>query len=105
MKKLTLALLTMVLMLPVLPGTLNATDNPTRNRPEPTAAEAELANKMIARLYEIRAMDIKGLAKAEKKQLRHEVKGIKQDLKAISGGVYLSFAALIIIILLLLLLA
>ena len=94
----------MVLMLPVLPGTLNATDNP-RNRPAPTAADAELANKMIARLYEIKAMDIKGLAKADKKQLRHEVKGIKQDLKAISGGVYLSFAALIIIILLLLLLA
>ena len=105
MKKLALTLLTIVMMMPVMPGTLNATDNPTRNRPVPTAADAETANKLISRLYEIKAMDLKGLAKADKKQLRNEVKGIKHELKALSGGLYISFAALIIIILLLLLLA
>ena len=104
MKKLALTLLTIVMLMPVMPGSLHASDN-ARNRPEPTPAEAEAANKLITRLYEIKAMDLNGLAKAEKKQLRNEVKGIKHDLKAISGGLYISFAALIIIILLLLLLA
>ena len=54
------------------------------------------------RLEEIRAMDLKNLPKAEKKELRHEVKEIKK--KMASGGVYISVGALLVIIILILLL-
>jgi hypothetical protein len=92
----------MITMMPVNAG---AADNPTRlNRAEPTTTEAEAANKLLNRLYEIKAMDVKNMAKADKKQLRNEVKGIRHELKEITGGVYLSIGAAIIIILLLILL-
>jgi hypothetical protein len=56
------------------------------------------------RLEEIKLMDRKELSKAEKKMLRSEVKQIKKELAAISGGVYLSVGAIILIALLLILL-
>jgi hypothetical protein len=58
---------------------------------------------LLNRLETINAMDKSGLTRAEKKELRVEVRTIKKDIKA-SGGVYVSVGALIIIILLLILL-
>ncbi|HSD06335.1 MAG TPA: hypothetical protein VLC96_03740, partial [Flavobacterium sp.] len=59
---------------------------------------------MLNRLEEIKKMDKSNLTRAEKKELREEVKTIKANLKATGHGVYLSIGAIIIIVLLLILL-
>lgn len=59
---------------------------------------------LLYRLEQIKAMDKSGLSSLEKKELRKEVKAIKSEFKATSGGVYLSVGAILIIILLLILL-
>ncbi|HVS95941.1 MAG TPA: hypothetical protein VHE54_05625 [Puia sp.] len=66
-----------------------------------TAAQKEaLIQQMKERVEEIRAMDKSQLTKAERKQLRTELKAMKKESRAITG-VYISVGALIIIILLL----
>jgi len=57
---------------------------------------------LITRLNEIDAMDKKTLTRVEKKELRREVKSIKEQLA--TGGVYISVGAIIIILLLLIIL-
>lgn len=56
------------------------------------------------RLEEIKGLDKNSLSRVEKKALRKEVREIKKELAAISGGVYLSVGAIILIALLLILL-
>lgn len=56
------------------------------------------------RLEEIRSLDRKELSHSERKALRREVREIKKELAAVSGGVYLSIGAIILIALLLILL-
>ena len=74
--------------------------------PNKTAILAEKPNEevqaMIDRLNEIKAMDMSSLTKDDKRELRKEVRAIKQEMKA-TTGVYISIGALIIIILLLIL--
>jgi hypothetical protein len=65
--------------------------------------EATVA-RLTERLEEIKAMDHKSMTRAEKKALRKEVREIKQEMAAVSGGVYISVGAIIIILLLLILL-
>lgn len=56
------------------------------------------------RVEEIRSMDKSDLTRQERKELRTELREMKQQANAISGGgVYLSVGAIIIIILLLIL--
>ena len=62
------------------------------------------AQQLLHRLEEIKDINKSALTSSEKKDLRKEVKGIKKEMKAISGGVYLSVGAIIIVILLLILL-
>lgn len=72
---------------------------------KPVAKEEVLpveVQQMVDRVYEIKAMDFSTLTVTEKKELKQELKGIKHDLKAVTG-VYFSIGALIIIILLLIL--
>lgn len=59
---------------------------------------------LLQRLESIRSMDKSEMSRLEKKNLRNEVKEIKKEMKATSGGVYLSVGAIIIVILLLILL-
>lgn len=66
-------------------------------------AENEEVQAMLNRLQEIKAMDLSSMTNVQKKELRKEVKAIKQDMRAVTG-IYLSVGALIIIILLLILL-
>jgi hypothetical protein len=68
---------------------------------EALAAEAEV---LIARLEEINEMDKSDLTRAEKRELRKEVRQIDKTLTLSGGGVYLSVGALILVILLLILL-
>ena len=67
------------------------------------STEDTRAQQLINRLEDIKAMDKSELSRLEKKSLRKEVKGIRNELKRSSGGVYLSVGAIIIIILLLIL--
>lgn len=73
----------------------------------PTPVKTEVPKEVLAkqietRLVEIRNMDKTNMTRAEKKELRMEVKGLKKE--AATQGVYLSVGAIIIIILLLILL-
>jgi hypothetical protein len=68
------------------------------------AAETATANALMGRLQEIRQIDASTLSAPEKKELRKEVRSIKQQLRGIGGGVYISTGALILIIILLIIL-
>jgi hypothetical protein len=67
--------------------------------------QKEEIQRLQNRLEEIKSIDKSKLSKEEKKALRGEVKQIKKEMKAISGGVYLSVGAIILIALLIILLA
>ena len=77
----------------------------------PTETPKELTDEQKARMEvlkkrveEIRAMDRSKLSKADRKNIRQELKDMNKEAKAASGkGVYLSVGAIIIIILLLIL--
>jgi len=78
-----------------------AADN--KPKTELTAEQKVELNRITSRVEEIRAMDKSNLSRAEKKELRKELKEMKKKANAIGGGVYLSVGAIIIIILLLIL--
>lgn len=68
------------------------------------ASDSAIANRLTARVNEIKAMDKTVLNHSEKRVLRKELRSLKSQLKDIGGrGVYLSVGAIIIIILLLIL--
>lgn len=103
MKKFTLSIMIMVLSLIAIPTTVSAHSTD----PVMTSTTGEVPVEIQAkydRLEEIKAMDKSDMTRAEKKELRKEVKAIKADLKSTGNGVYLSVGAIIIIILLLILL-
>lgn len=75
----------------------------SKTTPVKTEVPKEVRAKQIEnRLFEIRKMDKTNMTKAEKKELRKEVKSLKKE--AATQGIYLSIGAVIIIILLLILL-
>lgn len=78
-----------------------AADN--KPKTELTAEQRVELNRIISRVDEIKAMDKSNLSRAEKKELRKELKEMKKKANAMGGGVYLSVGAIIIIILLLIL--
>ncbi|MEI9808462.1 MAG: hypothetical protein WDO16_11680 [Bacteroidota bacterium] len=65
--------------------------------------KAARMEEIKGRLNEIKTMDKSELSKTERKALRKELKDMKKEARAMSGGVYLSVGAIIIIILLLIL--
>lgn len=69
------------------------------------AHRQEQIDRLQNRLEEIRKMDTKKLSREEKRELRKEVKTIKKEMTALSGGVYISIGAILLIALLLILLA
>lgn len=105
MRRQVLLLLMVCLMLTVFTPAAQAAVNPAPAAPTTEKpVESAVATQLLRRLDEIKEMDKTELSKTEKKALRQEVKGIKKELRAASGGVYLSIGAIIIIVLLLILL-
>jgi hypothetical protein len=99
MKKLTLCIITLIGLMSFNPGQGMASNT----TPAPVGIEMSQGDKSrLARLEEIRNMDMSGITSAEKKALRKEVRASKRQMDG--GGVYLSVGAIIIIILLLILL-
>lgn len=88
-------------------GTASASiiaDNPSKER-ELTAEQKARIDALKRRVEEIKDLDRSKLSKAERKDIRQELKEMNKEAKAIQGrGVYLSIGAVIIIILLLILL-
>jgi len=74
-----------------------------KNPTELTAEQSLKLEKIKTRVEEIRDMDKSNLTKTERKALRNELRELKGQARAVSGGVYLSVGAIIIIILLLIL--
>lgn len=102
MKKLTVSIVSALLMLTFLSTPLKATtrENATPIS-TPTTLSAAETNTLTVRLQEIKEMDRSNMSSSEKRALRKETRSIKKQL---SGGVYVSAGALIIIALLLILL-
>jgi len=78
-----------------------AADKPAKNPTELTAEQQVQLEKIKSRVDEIKGMDKSNLSKDERKALKKELKEMKNQARAISGGVYLSVGAIIVIILLL----
>lgn len=88
---------------------LNATaarieSNPGKDKVENMSEEEKKARleQIKQRVYEIKAIDKSTLTRSERKELRKELKAMKQQAREVQG-VYLSVGAIIIIILLLIL--
>ncbi|MCX6236295.1 MAG: hypothetical protein NTY07_01855 [Bacteroidia bacterium] len=78
MKKLALSIMAAFLVLSFIPTQLKAaTDNKTVSLAAPKTVESADAN--LARLEEIKTMDMSTLNRSEKKELRKEVRAIKDD--------------------------
>ena len=95
------------MLLTFAPLQLQASNNEPTSVPAPMTTEPALqadARTMLLRLDEIKTMDKTNLNSSEKKNLRKEVKSMKQSLKTIGGGVYLSGGAIILIVILLIVL-
>lgn len=75
-----------------------------KGKNELTEAQKIRAEEMHERLDEIKALDFKSMSKEEIKDIRTELKEMKEEAKADGNGLYLSVGAIIIIILLLILL-
>lgn len=111
MKKLTLALMTALMLFVFTPGQLMAakkTKMVSSNTTMNTTVRSAETEARVARLNEIKAMDHSSLSSSEKKELRTENRSLKKEMnssaRATSGGLYVSVGAAILIVLLLVLL-
>ena len=110
-----MSLMTAFLFLSFIPVQLKAVTETNKVSLATTkTVESKDVSVLIARVEKISAMDRSTMTSSEKKELRKELRSIKNDLKessknsanvtTSSGGIYLSVGAIIIIILLLILL-
>jgi hypothetical protein len=108
MKKFALCLMATLLSLTFIPLSLSAAPKTApssmANTNPVSPADAAKANELLLRLNEIKTSDKSDLTASEKKDLRKEVRSISSELKAISGGIYISAAVLLIILILLIIL-
>jgi protein-disulfide isomerase len=100
MKRLIYSLV-LVFTLAISANTASAANN--KDKKEMTAEQKVQLQRIVNRVEEIKAMDKSDLTKAEKSELKSELKELKKQARATGGGVYLSVGAIIIIILLLIL--
>lgn len=101
MKKIGITVITACLLITFQPLQTKATVIPATEVASKSTQSPEI---LLSRLNEINAMDKTELKSSEKKNLRHEVRSIKQQLREMGGGIYLSLGAIIIIVLLLIIL-
>jgi hypothetical protein len=97
--------MTMVMLVMISCSSLFAGSNPSASVPPVTTSSVPVdMTPVLARLNEIKAMDMSTMSAKERKELRREVRTIREQVKAAdSQGVYLSLGAILIIILLLVL--
>ncbi|TKC07395.1 hypothetical protein [Pedobacter frigoris] len=95
--------LVLVFTLAISANTVTAAEKKDKVKTEMTAEQKIQLKRITDRVEEIKAMDKSELSRVEKKALRKELRELKQEARAMGGGVYLSVGAIIIIILLLIL--
>ena len=100
MKKTKLYLMIMMLSLGAFTTAIASEKTPTTT---PTEIPAEI-QVMLNRLEEIKGMDKSDLKRADKKELRKEVRAINSEIRSSGNGIYISVGAIIIILLLIILL-
>lgn len=66
-------------------------------------SDAEI-QKLTARVNEINQLDLKSLTRKEKKELKKELRDIKEKLNITANGIYIGGGALLVIIVIILLL-
>lgn len=101
MKKLIYSLV-LIFTLGISANTVSAAEN-NKVKTEMTTEQKAQFERIVNRVEEIRKMDKSDLTRAEKKELRKELRELKSQANAMKGGVYLSVGAIIIIILVLIL--
>ncbi len=101
MKKITLCLMATCLSLTFQPVHIQAAANSASSTL--VVAKSTEAEALLTRLHNINEMDKSNLSSSERKHLRVEVRTIKNHLKDIGGGVYLSAGAIILVVILLIL--
>lgn len=81
-------------------------ENKIKKEPKVLTAEEQVKLEEIeARVLEIRDMELSNLEKAEKSEIKSELKSLEKEAKALRGsGLYISTGALILIIILLIIL-
>lgn len=105
MKKLVLSLATLLLVTTISTTQSRAAEIPVNSISR--SAEPADVKALLARLDEIKAMDVSNMTRLEKKELRNEVRSTKAALKSNghgSSGLYISTGAVIIILLLIIIL-
>tara|TARA_R110002072_G_scaffold216077_1_gene373230 strand:+ start:181792 stop:182253 length:462 start_codon:yes stop_codon:yes gene_type:complete len=102
MKKL-FAILALVFSANMLVAAPAIDENSKKEKTELTEAQKERLAEIEARVDEIKAMDFSAMSKDEKKDVRMELKDMKEEAKRAGGGVYISVGAIIIILLILIL--
>ncbi len=105
MKKLFLCLVTALFVLSLMPSDLKAgTENGKATMTAGVTIDPIDANALIARLDQIKAMDISGMSAIEKRQLRREVRSIESTLNDLGGGYIVVGAGTLLLIILLIIL-
>jgi len=105
MKKIIFCLMVALLSMTFLPlQSSAATVAEPSSLVDPKPAESAEAKTLLLRLDEINSMDKSKLKSSEKKNLRKEVRSIKDRLRDLGPGIYLSGAAVLIIVILLIVL-
>ncbi len=103
MKKRTIYLMIAALSLSTFTP-VNATGTDPKTKTTQSTEVSPEMQVMMNRLEEIKSLDKSEMSRAEKKELRKEVRAIKAEARSSSNGVYLSVGAIIIIVLLLIIL-
>lgn len=106
MKKITFAVMVMFLSLSFFPAQASAASTKEATSSVIVANPAEVAKVKVLelRLNEINDMDKSDLKSSEKRELRKEVRSIKQQLHEMGHYVYISAGAVILIVILLIIL-
>jgi hypothetical protein len=108
MKKTIFFVLVMIFSLSAFAAKTDPKTSPD-NVAVPNKTENKLSDEEISRLTkrveEIRDMDKTGMAVKEKRALKKELKGIKENVRKNGGVIYISAGTLVLIIILVLLLA
>jgi hypothetical protein len=103
MKKQLVYIITVFFFLTVIPSQLKADALNANSAAANTARERAEAKVLLNRLEVIKEMSKSQLSSVQKKELRKEVRSIREQMKKHSDGIYLSIGAAIIILLLLIL--
>ncbi|MFC2188373.1 hypothetical protein [Peijinzhouia sedimentorum] len=103
MKAKFLVMLGLVALFCVSPVLANDTD---KNDPEKEAKYSPEVQRIVDRVNELKAIDKSEMSREEKKELRAEIKELKEEANAASknGGIFISTGAIIIILLLIIIL-